>query len=657
MPVTRMRPRRLLGLTCLVAAIGGGAYWAVDSWRDQAELARAESDMESARRAPSGERPGYFSRARDRLARLSARRPGRDEVDYRLGTCEAALGHFGPALEAWGRVPAGSALAAVTTLDRARLALEHGRLAVAEEALARIAGEPGEVGKEARGLADQVDLYLGRVRPISRRIERRWTSAADLDGQLRLHWLLESQPMPVDPVREALDRFASEAPDDDRVWLARAVLAGRTGRLDEADTWLAKCEARRPDDPEVLRERLNWALDAGRPEAAARAAPRLPADRFEPADVASIEARLADLRGDAEAERRALERLAELRPGDASAWGRLAELAARAGRAERSAECRRRKAEIDRDRDAYRMLMEAAQIHKVAESVDLARLAERLGRRFEARSWWSMRLREAPDDSEARAAVDRLAPLARQTPPRGTLADLIPGLAGGPGRSRAGGAGGGPSVPTFVDLAESSGLRFVYDQDQSPMRRLPETMGGGLGLIDYDGDGRLDVYVVQGGPFPGGSTGPSGGDRLFRNKGDGTFEDATERANIASFPRGYGHGVTVGDYDGDGHPDLFVTRWRAYALYRNKGDGTFEDATERAGLAGPRGWPTSSAFADLDGDGDLDLYVCHYLKWNPETSPPASTPSGRIGTPTASPRPSPPSPTVSTATTGASSST
>ena len=81
---------------------------------------------------------------------------------------------------------------------------------------------------------------------------------------------------------------------------------------------------------------------------------------------------------------------------------------------------------------------------------------------------------------------------------------------------------------------------------------------------------------------------------------------------------GYGHGVAVGDFDNDGHPDLFVTRWRSYALYRNRGDGTFEDITDRAGLGGDRDWPTSAAFADLDNDGDLDLYVCHYLVWDAE---------------------------------------
>ena len=132
----------------------------------------------------------------------------------------------------------------------------------------------------------------------------------------------------------------------------------------------------------------------------------------------------------------------------------------------------------------------------------------------------------------------------------------------------------------------------------------------------------------------------------------------TRRAGLAALPGGYGHGVAVGDFDNDGRPDLFVTRWRSYALYRNRGDGTFEDVTEAAGLGGDRDWPTSAAWADLDGDGDLDLYVCHYLAWDAE-HPPLCGSSIRLRRPRVL-RPSEirtRCPTTSSATTGAGSST
>jgi hypothetical protein len=238
-------------------------------------------------------------------------------------------------------------------------------------------------------------------------------------------------------------------------------------------------------------------------------------------------------------------------------------------------------------------------------------------------------LERSPGDREAGAARRRLE---QARPARagltfaGVLAELGPAPAAG-ARSPA----RGPGRVAFTDDAEVAGLRFRFDNGATPARQIPETMSGGVGLLDYDGDGWLDVYLVQGGPFPppgtaagarGGENGraalPPSGDRLFHNRGDGTFEDATAATGIAKLAQGYGHGVAVGDYDNDGRPDLFITRWRAYALYRNQGDGTFRDVTQAAGLGGDRDWPTSAAFADLDGDGDLDLYVCHYLKWDAE---------------------------------------
>ncbi len=170
-------------------------------------------------------------------------------------------------------------------------------------------------------------------------------------------------------------------------------------------------------------------------------------------------------------------------------------------------------------------------------------------------------------------------------------------------------------------------------QRRIPRHQIPETIGGGVAVLDYDGDGWLDVYLVQGGPRQGDpgravdnrddgspfALAPNG-DRLFRNRRDGTFRRRDGRVgHLAGSGGGYAFGVTVGDYDGDGRPDLFVTRFGSYALLPQPGRRHVRGRDrERAGLGGDRDWPTSAAFADLDGDGDLDLYVCHYLAWDVE---------------------------------------
>ena len=603
--------RNLVALVVGATALGWLAWKGVELWQYDRALSQAERELAA----------GRFEPARARLARLSARWPGRDEVEYPLGTCEAALGHVEPALAAWARVPRTSVVAPRAAVDRARLALQHGRLAVTEASLGWLGSTPGELGEEAVKLADQLDLFSGRTHRIGPRIERRWKTAHDQVALLRAHLGLDAEAFPVDQVGKELRRMSAEAPDDDRVWLGLADLAVRSGRLDEADGWLKRCEARRPDDPDVLRLRLIWALDARKPEAT-DLANRLAARAIPPAEADALAARLAELRGDPRAEQAARESQVARNPGDPGAWRRLADLAARAGQVDELARYRQRSADIDRARDVYKALMGRVARREVLPAAELARVAESLGRRFEAQGWWSLRVRQEPDDREARAALDRLAHVPETTPPpppEMTLAQYARIAPDRPARPAETAPVVAQAVPVFRDDAEAAGLRFTYDSARSPRRRLPETMGGGLGLIDYDGDGLLDVYAVQGTRMPPDPPDPSpaGGDRLFRNKGDGTFEDVTVRAGLAAFPRGYGHGVSVADFDNDGRPDLFVTRLRSYALYRNKGDGTFEDVTDRAGLGGPRFWPTSSAFADLDNDGDLDLYVCHYLDYDP----------------------------------------
>ena len=143
-------------------------------------------------------------------------------------------------------------------------------------------------------------------------------------------------------------------------------------------------------------------------------------------------------------------------------------------------------------------------------------------------------------------------------------------------------------------------------------------MGGGVALFDADGDGRLDVYLCNGGPINAPSDKPDPPSRLYRNRGDWHFEDITGLANAPG--PSFAMGAAVGDYDGDGRVDLFVTGWRDQRLYRNLGMGRFRDVTEHAGLTSSL-WSTSAAFADLDGDGDLDLYVANYLEYEPESAP------------------------------------
>ena len=173
----------------------------------------------------------------------------------------------------------------------------------------------------------------------------------------------------------------------------------------------------------------------------------------------------------------------------------------------------------------------------------------------------------------------------------------------------------------FVDITSASGIHFNYLSSHTPKHYLPETMGPGVALFDYDNDGRLDIFLVNGAPLqdptPKGSipqkTGPNYWNRLYHQKPDGTFEDVTERAGLQGF--GYGMGVAVGDYDNDGFEDLYVTAYGGNKLYHNNGDGTFSDVTEKAGVAGS-GWSTSAAWVDLDNDGLLDLVVLRYLQWD-----------------------------------------
>ena len=173
----------------------------------------------------------------------------------------------------------------------------------------------------------------------------------------------------------------------------------------------------------------------------------------------------------------------------------------------------------------------------------------------------------------------------------------------------------------FEDITAAAGVRFNYKSSHTSKKYLLETMGAGVATFDYDNDGRLDIFFVNGAPLadptPKGTipqkTGPEYWNRLFHQKPDGTFEDVTEKAGLQG--AGYGMGVAVGDYDNDGYEDLYVTAYGGNKLYHNNGNGTFTDVTAKAGVAAG-GWSTSAAWVDLDGDGYLDLIVLRYVQWD-----------------------------------------
>ena len=170
----------------------------------------------------------------------------------------------------------------------------------------------------------------------------------------------------------------------------------------------------------------------------------------------------------------------------------------------------------------------------------------------------------------------------------------------------------------FVDATREAGIAFQHINGASPDKYLVETMGSGAAFFDYDNDGWIDLFLVDGGSLADAAVARRARHRLYHNRGNGTFEDVTMRSGIAH--RDYGMGACAGDYDNDGRVDLYITNFGPNTLYRNRGDGTFADVTSTARVGSPL-WSTSCAFADLDRDGDLDLFVTNYVDATATHSP------------------------------------
>ena len=571
---------------------------------------------------------GAYEEAWALLQSPRLRRSSRLELELARGVCARELGRSQEAFDAWRLLDSKSAAGKRAAAYRVSLARQTGRYSEALGVRAEDLPEEGDVA--ARAMEDYLFLLRiqGRDTEARRIMTRRLGRSSDVLADLRALWSQGHDAYPIHAARRALDQAASTAAGDVGVRLGWVHSALREDRLDEAERQLEACVMKPESARAIALTGLQVGLARGDVERVAESVQRLRGQDLELVEWLRLQAWAGERLGDTALEEKALAAWLELESAQPRALERLAQLRDRQGAADGARALRARKATRDQAERTYERLVNS---EDAAKSVpELARLAEVLGLREEASACYRLILRDSPGDGDARAALTRLG-----GQPSGARADrgeireeLLARLSAAHGVGMASNAAGREvRVPRYTDEAASSGLGFTFENGDTPEHQMPETMSGGVGVFDLDNDGLLDVYAAQGGRFPPLPGAPIG-DRIFRNLGAGQFADVSSACGLLAMPGGYTHGVCVGDVNNDGHDDLFITRWRQYALYLNKG-GHLEDATQAWGLGGAQGWPTSAAFADLDGDGDLDLYVCHYVIWDEKNPVLCKGPAGK----------------------------
>ncbi len=377
-----------------VATVAAQAWWQ----RHELGLARAEIER------------GDFVSALSRLETLAAARPrwaGADQgaLDYWLGSCHWGVGRRDEALAAFARVPEGGEFGPLSAAFAAEGQLKQGHWRAAEERLERALNRGGPGLNEVRNKLDQLYRWQARFEDAARLLRDGCASAPDPVRVLRALWVTERGTPPFETIQQALDIGERLDPKEERVWLGRARVAIRTKRLDLAEAWLKRCANPASDEP-VWRAWLDWARAADRPDVARRALKVIGSQRLATVDRLSWRAWLAQRGDDAAAERRALEAWLTLEPRNPLVLNRLTALATKAGDTGRAAELRAAKGEVDRALDAYNQRMtDTDAVAGASDRLALGRLAEAIGRHFDASTWYTLALQAEPGNAEARRGV------------------------------------------------------------------------------------------------------------------------------------------------------------------------------------------------------------------------------------------------------------
>jgi tetratricopeptide (TPR) repeat protein len=393
-----------LGLL-LTAAVGwfGWSWWSTRQYR--ALMAEVDAAVSA----------GRFGVAARDLANILTWKPNSDEAAYVLGMCEQARGRNDAADAAWARVRPGSTFAERAFLARLRLLHDTGRLAAAETLILDAADDPRNDRSEQ--LVRLVPIYslIGRSDEAERLLEARWQRLVEMgsvtpDQSIKLvrpHIELTLKAATLDQLRASLDEMGRLATDDDRVWLGRANLAIRTGQLEEAKKWLDACERKRPDDIPVWKAWLNWGIAAKQVDVVERALRHLPDTATTAAEQHRVNAWLCSQRNDLAGERKELEAWVVAKPDDLRAIERLVALANPDEAPKRIQELELAKSKIEETWASYRKLYERTQ--HMRDAAEMARLAEQLGRWFEARVFLTLALVNEPKRQDLRKELETIA--------------------------------------------------------------------------------------------------------------------------------------------------------------------------------------------------------------------------------------------------------